>query len=58
MTDLRPRTSPLVFGVVFLLIGGLAIAADLTTLDADWILPSVLLAAGLLSLVLVLTRRR
>ena len=38
--------------------GGLAIAADPTTLDAGWIFPAVLTVAGLLSLLLVITGRR
>ena len=44
--------------MVFLLIGGLAVAADLTTLDASWILPIVLIAAGVSGLALITARTR
>ncbi|MCP5027491.1 MAG: hypothetical protein GY929_14535 [Actinomycetia bacterium] len=56
MADRRPRPGALIVGTVFLLIGGLAVASDITTLDPSWILPIALMVAGVSGLVLITAR--
>lgn len=58
MADRRVRPGSLIVGMVFLLVGGLAVVSDLTTLDASWILPVALLAAGVSGLILIAARIR
>ncbi|MCP3856709.1 MAG: cytochrome c-type biogenesis protein CcmH [Actinomycetia bacterium] len=58
MADNHLRPAPLVVGSVFTLVGALAVASDLTTLDSAWILPVALTVAGLAGLILVVRRSR
>ncbi len=58
MADNNLLPAPLVVGSVFTLVGGLAVASDLTTLGSAWILPIALTVAGLAGLILVVRRSR